>query len=283
MWLVTASACEKVPPSGPPSPREQQVIQENVQTYFRRAVSVGATVRMTVADFLGAPSGLLTANLELSNGTQTQKIPIVVTRDGRYLVQGVLTDLTQDPFKATMDKMALATAPQRGPAQAPVTVVEFSDFECPFCARAHRTLQDEVLAKHGTSVRRIYKHFPLSSHPWAEAAALSAACAQDQQPAAFWLLHDYFFANQREITVSNLRDKSLAALADTDIDEAAFAACVDEKQTLGRVQADMQEGTSLGLRSTPTFFVNGRKLEGALPAAQFEAAVTEALAAVPRS
>lgn len=272
--------CEKVPPSGPPSARDRQVIEERVQAYFRRAVAVGSNVSMTVTDYAPAALGLLTANLELSNGTQSQKIPIVVSRDGRWLVQGNLTDLTQDPFKATMEKLSLAAAPRRGAEKAPVTIVEFSDFQCPFCARAHSTL-DEVLPKHGSTVQRIYKHFPLSNHPWAEAAAVRAACAQEQQSEAFWALYQFFFANQREITVDNLGEKTTAVLGDQNLDLESFATCIESKRAIGHVQADIQDGTSVGVRSTPTFFVNGRKLEGALPAEQFEAAILEALTAVP--
>lgn len=270
--------CEKLPPSGPPSERERQVIDQRVQAYFRRAVAVGSTVTMSVIDIAPAPLGLLTAQLELTNGTQTQKIPIVVSRDGQYLVQGMLTDLTLDPFKATMEKISLKDAAVRGKADARVTIIEFSDLQCPFCARAYKTLEEEILKEYGERVRFAFKNYPLTSHPWAEPAALASLCARLQKPEAFWKLYAYFFENQKDVTAENVRDKALAALKDEGLDLQAFASCVEEKKTSVELQAEMQEAAAVGVRSTPTFFINGRKLEGALPAEQFKTAIEEALA-----
>ena len=123
---------------------------------------------MSVNDFRVAPLGLLTATLDMSNGVQTQKIAIVVSRDGQYLVQGTMTDLTVDPFKATMEKISLTDVPARGSVDAPVTIVEYSDFQCPFCKEEAKVIRQNLISAYPKEVRLYFKDFPLEQiHPWA--------------------------------------------------------------------------------------------------------------------
>jgi protein-disulfide isomerase len=176
---------------------------------------------------------------------------------------------------------ASANGPSRGNAAAAVTIVEFSDFQCPYCARAAATM-DQVLAKHGTDVKFVFKHFPLNFHPWAKPAAIAANCAAKQKPEAFWRLHDGYFKHQRELTPENVLTQSKTYLEGSGIDLAAWSTCAEDtaseahKAAVATVDADVALAEGLGVQGTPSFFVNGRPLDGAQEATAFDAAIAEA-------
>jgi protein-disulfide isomerase len=279
LLVLLLGGCERVEDSSATTDPVRKLIEQRVPQYFQKAANLPATVTTRVTDIKPAPvPGLLSATLELSQGAQTQTYPITVSRDGRYLIQGRIADLTRDPYQENMDKIALGNLPMRGNPEATVTIVEYSDFQCPFCAKAYGTVEEQVLKQYGDRVRLVFKNFPLTSiHPWAESAALASACARQQSPAAFWKLYDFFFRNQKEITPQNLKEKSDAVVREAGLDVATFDTCFDNKTALDQVKAEEREATALGVRSTPTFFINGRKLEGALPFEQFKSAIEQAL------
>ncbi|OFV89873.1 MAG: hypothetical protein A3J75_04075 [Acidobacteria bacterium RBG_16_68_9] len=188
-----------------------------------------------------------------------------------------MEDVTADPFAEVVKKITTNGQPVKGPKNAKVTIVEFSDFQCPYCARAHDTLFNEVLKEYGDKVRVVYKNFPLGFHKWAEPAAIAGECIYDQAPDAFWKFYDYLFANQKDINEGNVKEKSLAALGDTKFDKDKFDKCFDEKKTIDRVKADMAEGQQVGVTGTPAFLINGRKISGAQPAQNFKAVIDDEL------
>jgi protein-disulfide isomerase len=264
------------PPPGPPSEAEVQQIDQRVRDYFQKTANLSPDVILKVTSVApSAAPGLLVASLEASNGKDTQKVPLVLSRDGRFLVQGELTDLSIDPLKANMDKISLKDQPMRGNPNATVTIVEYSDFQCPFCSRAYATIEDQVLKDYGDRVRLVYKNYPLEIHPWAERAALASSCARRQSPEAFWQAYDFLFKNQPDLTVDNLRDKVMQAVPNLDL--TAFATCYETHAAIDSVRADQDEAAALGVRSTPTFFINGRKVEGAVPYEQFKNVIDQAL------
>jgi protein-disulfide isomerase len=161
--------------------------------------------------------------------------------------------------------------PQLGPATAPVTIVEFGDFQCPFCKRAQPTLK-QVLAKYGNKVRLVYMDFPLSFHKNAMAAAEGARCANEQ--GKFWPFHDQLFADQSKLDPSDLKQiaKKLG------LDTKRFDACLDKDKYRSAIEADVKEGGELGVEGTPAFFINGRPLSGAQPFGQFAQVINEELA-----
>ncbi len=275
--------CRPTPPTGStsaPTEAERQQMDERVQQYFKKTANLPPNVTLKVVDIAVADlPGLLTANLEASNGTNTQKVPLVLSRDGRYMIQGQLADLTADPFKIVRDKIALTDQPIRGNPQASVTIVEYSDFQCPFCSRAYKMVEEQALKDYGDKVRLVYKNYPLPMHNWAESAALASACARQQGADVFWKLYDYFFQNQQSVTLETVKEKAAGVVRDAGKDSAVFETCFDNKAALDAVKAEQQEATNLGVRSTPTFFINGRKVEGAVPYENFKAAIDEALGA----
>jgi len=243
--------------------------------YYRRKANVPPSAQVEVQDLKaskikGAKSG------ELKVGAQ--QVPFTISDDGRYAVFGALEDLTSDPFAAVMQKISLKGKPIKGPAKAKVTIVEYSDFQCPFCARGYQTLETQVLKDYGDKVKFTYKNFPLPMHPWAEPAAIASECALQQKPEAFWKLYNFYFSNQRDLTPQNLKDKSLEALKDEGIDAAKFTDCLDNKKTLDLVKQDQQEGQSVGVNGTPAFIINGRLISGAQPYDNFKAVIDDELA-----
>ncbi|MDZ4700781.1 MAG: thioredoxin domain-containing protein [Rhodothermales bacterium] len=179
---------------------------------------------------------------------------------------------------------ATAGMPSKGPADAPVTIVEFSDFQCPYCAAAADTLR-QVLTKYPDQVRLVYVQFPLDSiHPWARAASIASICAADQSIDAFWSLHDSYFSNQRAITKENILAQSRGRLGESGIDLAAWDSCADDAQSEGYqrasvvIERSMNVGGQFGIESTPGFFVNGYPINGARESAQFIDLIERALA-----
>lgn len=175
---------------------------------------------------------------------------------------------------------SIAGQPFRGKADAPITVIEFSDFQCPYCSRGAQTME-QLVAKYPNDVKFVFKHFPLNFHPWAMPAAIAANCAANQKPEAFWTLHDAYFKYQKDLNPGNLADKTREYLAGSGIDMAKFVACSEDKDSeeykkaAQAVNADMSLGGRHGVTGTPGFFVNGHFLNGAMPIEQFEETIAK--------
>jgi protein-disulfide isomerase len=168
--------------------------------------------------------------------------------------------------------VAAADAPSQGPAGAPVEIVEFSDFQCPFCLRAYPTVK-QVLRTYGDQVRFVYRHYPLPSHPNARPAAEASQCADDQ--GQFWAYHDRLFADQGKLSDEDLR----RVAADLGLDTARFNTCFESRKHSDRVEADIRAGNDAGITGTPAFFVNGRLVAGAVPFEMLKRVIDEELQA----
>ena len=175
-------------------------------------------------------------------------------------------------FDAPRVQVAVAaTDPAIGPANAPVTLVEFSDFQCPFCQRVSPTLK-QVRAQYGDKVRIVWKDFPLTQiHPQAFKAGEAAHCAGEQ--GKYWEYHDRLFANQQALQAADLKRHA----ADLGIDAAKFDACLDSSKYAERVRDGVAQGSQLGVNSTPTIYINGRMLSGAQPYEAFATIIDEEL------
>jgi protein-disulfide isomerase len=187
---------------------------------------------------------------------------------------GPAVAMTLDAPRYTVD--IAADDPVLGAASAPVTIVEFSDFQCPFCQSVEPTLK-RLRETYGDRVRIVWKDFPLTSiHPQAFKAAEAAQCAREQ--GKFWEYHDRLFANQQALEPEFLKKYA----ADTGLDAPKFNSCLDTAKYAERVQAQMGAGSQLGVSSTPTLFVNGRLLSGAQPYETFTAIVDDELTRAKR-
>jgi protein-disulfide isomerase len=164
-----------------------------------------------------------------------------------------------------------AGAPAKGPKSAPVVLVEYSDFQCPFCARVHPTLE-QVEREYGDKVRIVFKHLPLSIHPKAPAAHAAAQAAALQ--GKFWEMHDKIFENQREMS----EEKYVEWAGELGLDVDRFKRDVASAKVRQQIESDKREAAALGVSGTPSFFVNGRFLSGAQPFSEFKQKIDEALA-----
>jgi protein-disulfide isomerase len=277
--LVLSAACDRAP-SGEAPAASDETISQRVIDYFRKTVTTpGLAFRVTKIEEDSEIPGWRKGNLEVSLGQQTQSVAFYVSRDGRFLFRGEAADLTVDPLEQVISRINLENQPHRGPSDARVTIVEYSDFQCPFCARVYTTLEEQVLKEYGDRVRFVFKNFPLSSiHPWAEDGAIASECAFRQGNDAFWVMYDGLFQKQSEITKETLKEKTVEIAKAGNLDVASFEACLDGRQTLDAVRADETEANVLGVSSTPTFFVNGRRLSGAQSFESFKQMIEEELA-----
>jgi len=180
------------------------------------------------------------------------------------------------PVRITLEpprqKVATTDSPAQGPSNAPIEVVEFSDFQCPYCYRATPVVK-QVLSTYGNKIRFVYRNYPLPSHPNAHPAAEAAQCANEQ--GQFWAYHDRLFADQSKLSDADLK-ASAAALG---LDATKFNSCFDSHKYKARVDADTQAGNEVGVNGTPAFFINGRMLSGAQPFEEFKKVIDEELAA----
>ena len=183
--------------------------------------------------------------------------------------------------RATEMAAQIAGLPVRGNANAPVTIVEFSDFQCPYCSRASETVET-LMETYPEDVKVVYAHFPLDNHPWATPAAIASTCAAQQSDDAFWMLHDMYFADQKAITPQNVIAKSRTALAGASLDMAAWETCATDTKSSAHqgaataVSEQLALGSEYGVRGTPGFFVNGRFINGNQPLPAFVEAIESA-------
>ena len=184
---------------------------------------------------------------------------------GLLLAAGAASAAAQEAPPFTADP-----AMTRGPAAAPVTIFEWSDYECPFCQRAQEVLH-RLQGEFPDTVRLVFKDFPLRSHPNALPAAVAARCAGAQ--GRYWEYHDLLFVAQPDLA----RDHLIGYARRLGLDTPAFTECLDSSRFRDAVLADQREGRAAGVRATPTFFINKRKIEGALPLEEFRAAIQQAL------
>ena len=172
-------------------------------------------------------------------------------------------------------QVEVGESPVTGGENAKVTIVEFSDFQCPFCGRAAKTV-NEVKKKYGNKIKLTFKHFPLPMHRDAGPASEASMCVYEQGKDKFWKFHDIAFSNQEKLGAEDLVKHAKAAGAD----EKKFKECFDAKKYADFVKKDQAYGEKLGVRSTPTFFINGQLLSGALPVEAFSEVIDEELNAV---
>ncbi len=177
-------------------------------------------------------------------------------------------EILTEPFRVEV----AAEGPSKGPAGAPVTIVEFSDFECPFCGRVNPTIA-KVRETYGDKVQVVFRQFPLDIHKNARKAGEASLCADEQ--GKFWQMHDGMFGDPKNLGVDGL--KAIAAGIE-ELDAEAFNACLDSGRYAGAVEKDLADGARAGVSSTPAFFINGRYLSGAQPFETFAEIIDDELA-----
>lgn len=270
--------------SQPGSPDVNQRIERQIHAYF----NVPPDVKVTVGEL--KPSEFpdySTVSITLSKGDKAQTMEFLLSKDAKTLLRMSKIDLTKDPYAETMKKIDVAGRPVRGNPDAKVTIVNYDDFECPFCARMHTTLMSDVMKEYGDKVKIVYKDYPLTMHPWAIHAANNANCLAKESEKGYWEFADYVHANQRAIngtqkdvqaSFNELDHIALDIGKKNGADIARLQACI-KAQPDAVLKASMAEADALGVNATPTVFVNGQRLEGAVDIEEVRAAVNQQLLA----
>jgi protein-disulfide isomerase len=211
--------------------------------------------------------GFLEVTVHLSyNNATPPPVHYFMSKDGKKIFKGDVYDINKSPFQANLDLLDVKGAPSLGPANAPITMVVFSDFQCPMCKQEAEVIHKQVIEAFPTQVRVYFRDYPLESlHNWARAAAVAGRCVYKLNPAAFWDYHDWIYENQSYIGLDNLNSKLQEFATAKGLDSMQFSRCIENKTTDPEVKASMAIGNSLSLNSTPTIFVNGRRIDGAVP------------------
>lgn len=187
---------------------------------------------------------------------------ILITDSPAKAILGTEIDLSNPWGRISVDKLHLGDRPVLGPDDAPVTIIEFGDLECPFCARAFNEIETVVNTTHKGQVRLLFKHFPLNIHPWAMQAALAAECVRRQNPKDFWPFVSDIYRDQGAITPANLREHVTTYVGQLGLDQQALNACIMAPAAEAQVTQDRDDGEAIGVNSTPTFLVDGIELAG---------------------
>ncbi len=205
-----------------------------------------------------------------ANGKTSKPVSFLLSTDNKTLAQFSKYDISKDPKLLVSGDGRPARG---GPANAPVLIVGFDDLECPYCAKLHQQLFPALTERYKNQIHIVYRDFPLDIHPWAMRAAIDTNCVGAQSPVGYWNLVDYIHANASELGGT---EKSLAKANDTldslareegkrqKLNSDALNACI-VKQDDSAIKESMKLGESLGVESTPVLFINGEKVEGALP------------------
>jgi len=243
-----------------PAPEE---LKKKVDAYLRNMFAFGPDVKLTVSDFKeSGVANLLETNITVTIGENKEDVKMWVSKDGKYLLRGEMVDMGKDGFAENRAKLDLKAAPVTGASNATVTIVEFADFECPVCRQLHEALRG--LLPNYPQVRLVFKDFPLEQmHAWARTGALAGRCAYQQDPKAFWKMYDYLYDSQELISASNAWDKSVDYAGQAGLKTDEFRACMTSQEAAAAVEANVANGKLLEVNSTPTLFVNGRRVVGA--------------------
>jgi len=266
------------------SPDLERKIERQVRSYY----NIPPEVHVLVAP--PAPSsewpGYDSVSVTFGNDDgKKQDYQFLVSKDRNSMMRLVKFDLTKDPYNELMKKIDVTGRPTRGAKASKVVAVNFDDFECPYCSRMHQTLFPEIFKEYGDRVTFIYKDYPLAEiHPWAIHAAVDANCLGAQNADAYWDFADYIHANQREVSTEKtpvLRFAALDRLAllqgqKHNLDTVKLQSCL-KAQDEAAVKASMKQGDAIGVSATPTLFINGEKIDGAVPVSQVRAALDRAL------
>jgi protein-disulfide isomerase len=287
LLLICAGCSAQAPPtetgaSSPPSPDLSTLIERQVRAHY----SVPPEVKVTLGPLHSSEFANFDAlTVTFSSPSKKQEFDFLLSQDHKTLMRVTKMDLATDPYKEVMQKIDITDRPTRGNKDAKVKVVNFDDFECPFCSRLHSTLFPGLFKEYSDRVAFIYKDYPLEDiHPWAVHAAVDANCLGAQNSDAYWEYADYLHGNQSTIGAQKGRDgqnAELDKLAATqgqkhNLDAPKLQACLkaqDEKA----VRASMKQGDALGVDATPAMFINGQKLDGAVPEEEIRQALDQAL------
>jgi protein-disulfide isomerase len=258
--------------------------KSTLATYVQKKYKIPATAAVNVvSDMLFDNTCYHKLQFHSVGATQPLSVTLYSSPDKRFLLTDVF-DLTVDPVeqerkrnRELMASLMQGSFPSLGPPNAPVTIIEFADFQCPFCQHAADILKSFAATENGKNVRIIFRHFPLPFHPWAKMAAEATACVNFQSSDRFWELHDWIFEHQKLISAENVDNKLLDVVRSMQgIDVDTYQKCLGGLQVQEFVRTDTSVGSANAVQGTPTFFINGRRIAGMRSIEDLGAIVSEA-------
>ena len=238
-----------------------------LEAYVRHLFVWGPQVNVLIGEpkISSRLPGFFEVSVQASAGAASQQELFYISRDGKKILKAIVFDIDKNPFHEEQAKLNTQFQPSFGTPGAPVVLVLFSDFQCGYCKEEAQMLRTNIPTAFPKQVRVYFKDFPLESiHPWAKMASVAGRCIFRQHPASFWEYHDWIYEHQTEITTENLKDKILefARSRERQIDALQLQGCLETRATEPEVERNMADGKALQVNSTPTLFVNGRKLVG---------------------
>jgi protein-disulfide isomerase len=253
---------------------------EAIQQYLRSRFQLSKTADIHVVESSVVNDSCYRL-IKVQSSEVKRKLTVYLSPDQRFIMSNLM-DLTRDPQEDTRAKNASVrqqllayNSPRRGLPEAPVSLVVFSDFECPFCKR-FTDLFEALPAPTKNSVQLIFKEMPLKMHPWASRAAEIATCAALQGNDAFWQMHDFLFSHQSVLTASNI-DAEVEKVAGSVVNTQRLKTCLLQQEEKSTLDNDRMLAEALNVQATPTIFVNGRPLPGVRTTQDIQEAVELAL------
>jgi protein-disulfide isomerase len=275
--LCLAAAALPAPAQSAAAPAKKSAFDKpTFEAYLRHQFLLPPQLKVSIEE--PKPSelpGFHSVTVNVSDGTNPgQQVQFYVSKDGQKIVQGKVFDINQNPFASDLALLKTDFQPSLGTPGAPVVIVLFSDFQCTFCREEAQMLRQNLLTAYPTQVRLYFKDFPLEQiHPWAKPASIAGRCIFRLNPKAFWDYHDWIFDKQSEFTPENLKEKVTAWTAEKKLDGVQFSRCLDSRSPEPEIERNVSEARALRVDSTPTLFVNGRKVPGSTPWPQLKAII----------
>jgi protein-disulfide isomerase len=280
LLLLVCLGC--VAQSAPPD------VARTVERHVRAFYNIPAEIHITVGNITPSTDwptyDAVPVTIEGGDGKK-QDYKFLLSKDRSTMLRVTKFDLTKDPFAEVMSRIDIKDRPTRGAKSAKVVVVNFDDFECPYCSQMHKTLFPDILKEYADRVTFVYKDYPLAEiHPWAIHAAVDANCLAAQSGDAYWDFADYIHANKREVDGEKTPQARFDAIDKMsmlqgqkhNLDTVKLQSCI-KAQNEDAVRASIKEGDGIGVSATPTVFINGEKIDGVVPANQVRGALDRAL------
>jgi protein-disulfide isomerase len=284
-FVFLAGGC-KAQSAAKPAALPSDVVQR-IDAAIRAQYSVPRSINISVSELKPSDQpGYDQFTVTFSGGKNTSTHDFLISKDRKTLAHLEKIDLAKiDLPTDLMTKIDVKGRPIRGNQTAKVTIVNYDDFQCPFCSRMHATLFPALLKQYGDKVKFIYKDYPLVEiHPWAMHAAVDANCLADQNNDAYWEFADYIHGNQRTVAgkspeeaFANLDKAAQDEAGKYKLDEPKLSACM-KKQDESAVRTSMAQADKIGVDSTPTLFINGERVSGAVPEEDMRTMIDRALA-----
>lgn len=264
----TAKPLAKAPASAPASAAGENALptEDTVNSFLFQMFGYDPTVTWKVVDIRPSEvAGLADVTVVITNSQGSNPNRLLVSADGKHAISGEILPFGAKPFEDARGKLEKGVnGPAKGPAKAPVTIVEFSDMQCPHCQKI-APIVDQLLAL-APDAHFVFQNFPLPAHNWAEKAAGYVDCVGRASNDAVWKFIQKTFDDQTNITEANADEKLKAIATAAGVNGDEMAACAVKSDTKARIEASLALGKSVGVTGTPALFINGRMLGGGAPA-----------------